>query len=67
MPAFLNLISDNAASARYSAASGRDRNTIDLAATVYSAGSGELACNYLNWPDMCAYCDWSALRPMSRI
>jgi formylglycine-generating enzyme required for sulfatase activity len=25
------------------------------------------ACNYLSWADVCAYLDWSALRPMSEL
>ena len=26
---------------------------------------GNIACNYLSWPDLMAYLDWSGLRPMS--
>jgi len=26
-----------------------------------------LACNYLNWMDLCAYADWAGLRPMTEL
>ena len=36
---------------------------------VYNeAGDGEwIACNYLSWPDVAAYLDWSGLAPMTEI
>ncbi|MDD4294447.1 MAG: SUMF1/EgtB/PvdO family nonheme iron enzyme [Candidatus Omnitrophica bacterium] len=36
--------------------------------TVDEANDGEWqAMNYINWMDLCAYADWSALRPMTEL
>lgn len=35
---------------------------------VNEADDGEnIACNYLSWPDLAAYLDWAALRPMTEL
>lgn len=34
---------------------------------VYVCSSPERACNFLGWADVCAYADWSGLRPMSEL
>ncbi len=32
-----------------------------------SSTHGNVACNWLNWPDAAAYADWSGMRPMSEL
>jgi formylglycine-generating enzyme required for sulfatase activity len=34
---------------------------------VYSATRPDRACNYLSWPDGCAYADWCGFRPMTEM
>jgi len=34
---------------------------------VYSATRPDRVCTWLNWPDGCAYADWSGLRPMTEM
>ena len=36
-------------------------------ATLNSSTHGNVACNWLNWPDAAAYADWSGLRPMTEL
>jgi formylglycine-generating enzyme required for sulfatase activity len=36
-------------------------------ASLNSGTFGDVACNYLNWPDGCAYAAWAGMRPMSEI
>jgi formylglycine-generating enzyme required for sulfatase activity len=36
-------------------------------ATLNSSTHGNVACNWLNWPDAAAYCDWAGLRPMTEL
>jgi formylglycine-generating enzyme required for sulfatase activity len=36
-------------------------------ATLNSGTHGNVACNWLNWPDAAAYADWSGLRPMTEL
>jgi formylglycine-generating enzyme required for sulfatase activity len=36
-------------------------------ATLNSNTHGNVACNWLNWPDAAAYADWSGLRPMTEL
>lgn len=36
-------------------------------ATLNSGTHGNVACNWLNWPDAAAYCDWAGLRPMTEL
>ena len=37
------------------------------AATLNSATHGNVACNYLNWQDGCAYADWACMRPITEL
>jgi len=32
---------------------------------IYTATRPDRYCNFLNWPDGCAYADWAGLRPMT--
>ncbi len=34
---------------------------------IYTTDYSYVACNYLNWADLTAYLDWSALRPMTEL
>lgn len=36
-------------------------------ATLNSGSHGNVACNWLNWPDAAAYADWAGLRPMTEL
>ncbi len=36
-------------------------------ATLNSSTHGNVACNWLNWPDAAAYADWAGLRPMTEL
>lgn len=36
-------------------------------ATLNSNTHGNVACNWLNWPDAAAYADWAGLRPMTEL
>jgi len=43
-------------------------NTVSWTTGDASAGNGQYrACNYLSWYDLCAYADWSGLRPISEL
>jgi formylglycine-generating enzyme required for sulfatase activity len=34
---------------------------------IINGGSGDRACNYMSHADLCAYADWSCMRPMSEL
>jgi formylglycine-generating enzyme required for sulfatase activity len=34
---------------------------------IYATDYPYVACNFLNWPDVAAYLDWSGLRPMTEL
>jgi formylglycine-generating enzyme required for sulfatase activity len=36
-------------------------------AVYYADGTQYLPCNFLDWPDLLAYLDWAALRPMTEL
>ncbi|MFC1704447.1 SUMF1/EgtB/PvdO family nonheme iron enzyme [Candidatus Omnitrophota bacterium] len=60
---FLNLVPATQQSARYpSGYYGTNRYTID---TDYSVDRPDRANNWMDWMDLAAFCDWSALRPMT--
>lgn len=44
-----------------------NRLTLHLVDGRYVADAPDRACNYLSWPDLAAYLDWSALRPMTEL
>ncbi|MCD4680520.1 MAG: formylglycine-generating enzyme family protein [Bacteroidales bacterium] len=66
---FLNFINPSQATSRFPNNYGNHRNTIKYSPTLskYIADSPELACNYLDWMDGCAYSDWAGLRPMTEL
>lgn len=39
--------------------------TINNIPAIYESSTPSVACNWLNWADLTAYLDWSALRPMT--
>jgi formylglycine-generating enzyme required for sulfatase activity len=43
------------------------RNTISRNAGLAVTSRPERACGYLSWPDLAAYLDWAALRPMTEL
>jgi formylglycine-generating enzyme required for sulfatase activity len=62
---FLNHLTTTQANARNTGNYGNYQHTIRLNGSEYYADSPSRASNYLNWPDVAAYLDWAALRPMS--
>ena len=65
--AFLNNLAASQASNRYYYAGNSFRHTISGSFTNYTAGVPDRACNFLSWPDGCAYADWAGLRPMTEL
>lgn len=63
---FLNTLSSAQAGTRNPGAS-TYRYTITGAWPNFTAGARDRACNWLSWADLCAYADWSGLRPMSEL
>lgn len=47
--------------------SGGNRNGIVGGFGTYTTTYPYVPCNYLSWPDLGAYLDWSALRPMTEL
>jgi len=65
---FLNtLTSTQASTYRYPNKNGNSRHTISGTYPNYSASRPDRACNWLSWPDQCAYADWAALRPFTEL
>jgi formylglycine-generating enzyme required for sulfatase activity len=63
---FLNTLTSAQASARYAGSTGT-RHTISGSYQAYSASRPDRACNFLSWDDLCAYADWTALRPFTEL
>jgi len=64
---FLNSLTQAQASTRkYTGASYRYTITGSTAGS-YSTTNPYVACNFLSWPDLAAYLDWSGLRPMTEL
>ncbi len=40
---------------------------ITFTVSISSVSKTDRACNYLSWMDVCAFADWSALRPMTEL
>ncbi|MEO0472073.1 MAG: SUMF1/EgtB/PvdO family nonheme iron enzyme [Bacteroidota bacterium] len=67
--AFLNKIGTTGAANRWAnqLANGNTIADTGVPPNIYETSTPERACNYLNWPDISAYADWAALRPMSEM
>jgi hypothetical protein len=63
---FLNSLSSAQAANRYVFTTAA-RYTIAGTHPNYTASVPDRACNFLNWPDIAAYGDWTGLRPMSEL
>ncbi|MEI6349060.1 MAG: SUMF1/EgtB/PvdO family nonheme iron enzyme [Bacteroidota bacterium] len=63
---FLNNITTTQATNRFSVQSSY-RNGINVSGNVYYTTYPYVACNFLGWPDITAYYDWSGLRPMTEL
>ncbi len=63
---FLNSLTETQASARYPVQT-TNRFGISVASGVYSTANPYVSCNFLSWPDVAAYLDWSGLRPMTEL
>ena len=46
---------------------GQARHTINLVDGNFVVDTPDRACNWLSWSDVCAYCDWAGLRPMTEL
>lgn len=64
--AFLNKLDPTQAASR-AYTSGGFRNGISGSPGNYITSNPYVACNYLGWPDLAAYLDWAALRPMTEL
>ncbi|MEI8176879.1 MAG: SUMF1/EgtB/PvdO family nonheme iron enzyme, partial [Candidatus Omnitrophota bacterium] len=76
---FFNTLTDTQKSARditssYDGGKGNDavtyRNAVSWTsgdASLVHAREDDRACNYLSWPDLCAFADWAGLRPMTEL
>jgi len=64
---FLNTLTPLQSARRYPDQYGNYRYTIHHTDSGYIAERPYRACNYLSWMDLCAYADWSALRPMTEL
>ena len=68
--AFLNSITPAGGVARFPNSFGANNNTINnlgYLPQVYTTDTPDRASNYIGWPDVAAYADWSGLRPMSEL
>lgn len=63
---FLNNLTINQATARFPNQSTL-RHGITVVSSIYSTSRPYLGCNWLLWPDLTAYFDWSGLRPMTEL
>ena len=63
---FLNTLSSAQAANRFPNQSA-NRNGITVAGGVYATTYPYVACNWLGWPEVTAYLDWAALRPMTEL
>ncbi|MFZ1528931.1 MAG: SUMF1/EgtB/PvdO family nonheme iron enzyme [Ferruginibacter sp.] len=67
---FLNKLTAAQALARFPNQNGLTGHTIantGSAPDLYITSTPDRACNYLSWSDLCAYADWSGLRPMTEL
>ena len=64
---FLNYLPGGYDYQHYPDKYGDARYTIHLTDGNFIADTPDRACNWLSWSDVCAYCDWSGLRPMTEL
>jgi len=65
---FLNKLTSQQAGIRWPSASMINRFTIGTNTVgAYTVDAPDRACNYLSWPDGCAYAAWAGLRPMTEL
>ncbi|MEM6272920.1 MAG: SUMF1/EgtB/PvdO family nonheme iron enzyme [Bacteroidota bacterium] len=63
---FLNTLTSTQAASRYFVSTA-NRYTLTGVWPTISAGAGNRAMNFLSYPDITAWLDWAALRPMSEM
>ncbi|HRY31567.1 MAG TPA: SUMF1/EgtB/PvdO family nonheme iron enzyme [Bacteroidales bacterium] len=63
---FLNSLTAAQCVTRYHVTTA-NRYTISGNWPYLMASAPDRACNFLNWPDGCAYADWAGLRPMTEL
>jgi formylglycine-generating enzyme required for sulfatase activity len=63
---FLNNLTTSQATNRFTIQSSY-RNGINSSNGVYYTTNPYVACNFIGWPDIAAYYDWSGLRPMTEL
>ncbi|MFH1790699.1 MAG: SUMF1/EgtB/PvdO family nonheme iron enzyme [Candidatus Omnitrophota bacterium] len=64
---FLNTVAEDQAVNRFPDQNGNNRHTITGTYPDYIASRPYRACNFLSWPDVAAYADWAALRPVTEL
>lgn len=67
---FLNRLTSTQATARFPNQTGNNGHTIDdngQSPDIYVTTTPDRACNFLSWADVCAYADWSGLRPLTEL
>ncbi|OFX68969.1 MAG: hypothetical protein A2X12_05550 [Bacteroidetes bacterium GWE2_29_8] len=64
---FLNTLTDDQCINRYYTASASNRYSLNGTWPNITASMPYLAMNRMGWADLCAYLDWSALRPMTEM
>lgn len=65
---FLNSLDSTSQTNRYPGQNGNFRHTISCSLGTCSYNSrADRACNYLSWMDVCAFCDWAGMRPMTEV
>lgn len=63
---FLNSLTTTQATTRFPGQT-LNRHGITVTGAVYSTNLPYVACNWLRWPDLAAYLDWSCLRPFTEL
>ncbi len=64
---FLNTITTTQDGNHFPNQNGVSRHTITGSSGSRTVGKSDRACNFLTWPDLTAFADWAALRPISEL
>lgn len=64
---FLNVLTTTQDSNRFPNSNASSRHEISGSAGSRTVGNADRACNFLLWPDLAAFADWAALRPISEL